>query len=61
LAHLLARMEYPDFPVPIGVFRALVKPTYETLMEDQGKEAIRRFGPGSLEKLLKSGETWDVE
>jgi 2-oxoglutarate/2-oxoacid ferredoxin oxidoreductase subunit beta len=61
LAHLLARMEYPDFPVPIGVFRSLVKPTYEDLMADQGKEAIQRFGPGSLEKLLNSGETWEVE
>jgi 2-oxoglutarate ferredoxin oxidoreductase subunit beta len=61
LAHLLARMDYPDYPVPIGIFRALKRPTYERLMEGQVAEAIERMGPGNLEKLLESGETWDVE
>lgn len=61
LAHLLARMDYPDYPVPIGVIRALRRPTYDELMQGQGDEAVKRMGVGNLEKLLESGETWEVK
>ena len=58
LAFMLARMDYPDFPVPVGVFRSVIKATYEDLMDDQVQESIRRMGPGNLETLLNSGDTW---
>ncbi len=61
LAYLLARMDYPEFPVPIGVFRSVEKPSYEELMDAQVNDAISRMGPGNLEKLLNSGDTWVVE
>jgi 2-oxoglutarate ferredoxin oxidoreductase subunit beta len=61
LAYMLARMEYPDYPVPIGVFRDIDKPTYEDLMSEQIKSAVQRFGPGDLAKLIDSGDTWVVE
>ena len=61
LAYMLARMEYPDYPVPVGVFRDVEKPTYETLLEDQIDTAIQKMGPGSLEKLINSGDTWVIE
>ncbi|HKV41023.1 MAG TPA: 2-oxoacid:ferredoxin oxidoreductase subunit beta [Blastocatellia bacterium] len=60
LAFMLARMEYPDYPVPIGVFRDVEKPTYEDLMTDQINSAVQKMGPGNLEKLINSGETWVV-
>jgi 2-oxoglutarate ferredoxin oxidoreductase subunit beta len=61
LAYMLARMDYPDFPVPVGVFRSVAKPTYEELLEAQVEDSISRMGPGSLEKLLHSGDTWVVD
>jgi 2-oxoglutarate ferredoxin oxidoreductase subunit beta len=61
LAFMLARMEYPNYPVPIGVFRDVEKPTYEDLLEEQIKSAIAKMGPGDLEKLINSGDTWIVD
>jgi 2-oxoglutarate ferredoxin oxidoreductase subunit beta len=61
LAYMLARMDYPDFPVPVGVFRSVAKPTYDELLEAQVQDSISRMGPGNLEKLLNSGDTWIVD
>jgi 2-oxoglutarate ferredoxin oxidoreductase subunit beta len=61
LAYMFARMEYPDFPVPIGIFRDVEKPTYEDMLTEQIDGAIAKMGPGNLDKLLGSGETWVVE
>jgi 2-oxoglutarate ferredoxin oxidoreductase subunit beta len=61
LAYLLSRMHYPDFPEPMGVFRAVDRPTYEDLMLDQINSAIGSKGAGRLEDLFDDGETWTVE
>ena len=60
MAYVLGRMEYPEFPVPLGVFRAIERPTYEVLLQQQIDRAFSAKGPGSLEKLLNSGETWVI-
>jgi 2-oxoglutarate ferredoxin oxidoreductase subunit beta len=60
LAYLLSRMESPQFPVPMGIFRALTRPTYENLLQDQIDRAISIRGAGNLHKLLNSGETWVI-
>jgi 2-oxoglutarate ferredoxin oxidoreductase subunit beta len=61
LAYLLSGMTYPDFPVPVGVFRNIRKPTYDELMKGQLEKSIQIFGKGDVTKLLNSGETWVVE
>jgi 2-oxoglutarate ferredoxin oxidoreductase subunit beta len=61
VAFMLARMEQPDFPQPVGIFRAVERATYEDLMINQIDAAIAKSGPGSLAKLLNSGDTWVVE
>jgi 2-oxoglutarate ferredoxin oxidoreductase subunit beta len=60
LANLLARISYPDHPVPVGVFHAEERPTLEELMAAQVLEAKGK-GEGNLENLLNSGETWVVD
>jgi len=60
-AFALASLHRPDFPMPIGVFRAVQKPTYETLLEDQVTAAQAKRGMGDLAALLHSGDTWTVE
>ena len=61
VAFMLARMEQPDFPQPVGVFRAVERASYDQLMADQIETAIAKSGPGSLEKLIYSGDMWTVE
>src|SRR5687767_3157896 len=61
VAFMLARLEQPDFPQPVGIFRAIERPTYEDMMVDQIDAAIAKSGPGNLEKLINSGDTWVVE
>lgn len=60
LAYILSRLDYPDFPVPIGVLRAVQRPTYDGIVEEQQETALMRYGEGDLEALFNSGDTWDV-
>ncbi|MCH8241486.1 MAG: 2-oxoacid:ferredoxin oxidoreductase subunit beta [Planctomycetes bacterium] len=61
LAYLLSRMHYPDFPEPMGVFRAVERPTFEDMLMDQVFAAIKERGKGTLEDLYTAGDTWVVE
>ncbi len=61
MAYLVSALEYPHFPVPVGVFRNISKPTYDELMAGQIQKSIEIYGHGNLEKLLNAGDTWTVE
>ena len=61
LALVLSRMVWPEYPVPVGVFRDVDRPTHSDLVDGQIREAIERSGEGDLAKALFSGETWTVE
>src|ERR1051325_9895432 len=58
VAFMLARMEQPDFPQPVGVFRAIERPSYDEMLAEQIDTAIAKSGPGSLDKLINSGGMW---
>jgi 2-oxoglutarate ferredoxin oxidoreductase subunit beta len=60
LAYLLSRMRQPEFPEPIGVFRAVQKPCYEDLVNDQMTRAIAQKGQGDLNKLYDSEDAFLV-
>ncbi len=60
LAYLFSRMTQPEFPEPIGVFRAVDAPRYEERLSEQIATAQKR-GKGDLTTLFTSGETWTVE
>jgi 2-oxoglutarate ferredoxin oxidoreductase subunit beta len=61
LAYLLSRMRHEDgFPEPIGVFRSVDAPRYDVQINQQVEEATQAKGPGDLEALFQSGETWEV-
>ncbi|MBI4348292.1 MAG: 2-oxoacid:ferredoxin oxidoreductase subunit beta, partial [Elusimicrobia bacterium] len=59
-AYMLAQMEQPEFPVPVGVFRAVSEPSYEQLMDQQLAAAAQKT-PADLAKLLAGPETWEVK
>lgn len=60
LSYIIGRMQYPEYPVPMGVFRSVSKPTYEDMLNEQVESAIAAKGEGNLEKLINSGETWTI-
>jgi 2-oxoglutarate ferredoxin oxidoreductase subunit beta len=58
-AYLLAKLDEEDFPVPVGVFRAVERPTFENLLLEQVTEAQKKQ-TRSLEELFRSADTWTV-
>ena len=61
LAFILARMQHPEYPVPLGVLRAVERPTYDEMMAGQIEAAISSKGAGDLATLLAGSDTWIVE
>jgi 2-oxoglutarate/2-oxoacid ferredoxin oxidoreductase subunit beta len=59
LSMALAALE-PPLPQPMGVLRAVQRPTVEALAREQEEEAARRKAP-DLAALLKSGDVWSVD
>ena len=59
-AFQLAWFDVPNQPVPMGVLRRTIRPTYEQMMHKQLDQA-RAKNPPNLEALLNSGYTWTVE
>ncbi len=60
-AYLLTQMTYPEMPVPFGVFRSIEKPTYESMLDNQIKDAVKKKGKGNLQDLIYGAETWTVK
>ena len=61
LAFFLSQLENPDFPVPLGVFRAVDAPTYEATEQGDGaRTPVAAKGPGDLARLLNGGDTWTI-
>ncbi|MFG2356679.1 2-oxoacid:ferredoxin oxidoreductase subunit beta [Streptomyces sp. NPDC048521] len=61
-AFALSRLADPDtlHHTPIGVFRSVERPVYDTAMADQLDTAIEQRGKGDLAALLAGGDTWTV-
>ncbi len=58
---MLARMRHPEMPEPMGVLRAVEGvATYDDQINDQVTVAKEKKGLGDLQKLISSGDTWDV-
>jgi 2-oxoglutarate/2-oxoacid ferredoxin oxidoreductase subunit beta len=59
-AFMLALMEQPAFPVPMGILRAVEAPCYDEMAAAQLRTATEQRGKGQVKKLLYSGTTWEV-
>jgi len=57
-ALLLSRLTAPEFPTPIGVFRAVSRTSYDTLMTEQLEKA-KSFKHQTVQELLDEGQ-WTV-
>ena len=48
------------FPEPLGVLFRQERPTYEAQVRAQVDEAIAKRGRGDLDKLFRSGDTYQI-
>lgn len=60
LAYLLSRMRHPEFPEPIGIYRAVDRPKYDEELNKQMERAREKKGRGELKELLETSDTWTV-
>jgi 2-oxoglutarate ferredoxin oxidoreductase subunit beta len=60
LAYFLSRFTYPEFPEPIGVFRAIKKPTYDEMFNKQVQDA-KKAQQKSFQDVIEEGEVWEVK
>ncbi len=51
----------PPLPLPVGVFRDVREPVYHELEAEQRKAVTAKLGAGTLDGLLRGGDTWDVK
>jgi 2-oxoglutarate ferredoxin oxidoreductase subunit beta len=60
IGFILSHMRPPRFPTPIGVYRAVKRPTYEALVNEQIERARATGGPPDLDAVFRHGGTWTV-
>lgn len=60
-ARFLAQMNDREYPVALGVYRAVRKTTYTDLLDEQVAEAMTQQGKGDFFKYLNQGDTWEVK
>jgi 2-oxoglutarate/2-oxoacid ferredoxin oxidoreductase subunit beta len=61
IQYMLANMRYPEFPVALGVIRAVGGITYDSAMTDQITEIKKTSKIKCMDDLLLHGSTWKVE
>jgi 2-oxoglutarate ferredoxin oxidoreductase subunit beta len=61
LAYLLSRMVFPAFPECVGVFRAVERPTFDAVLDEQIAAALPGQEPAPLEELFTCDDAWVVE
>jgi 2-oxoglutarate/2-oxoacid ferredoxin oxidoreductase subunit beta len=61
IAFWLTRFEPPEFPVAVGVLRAVERASYEEQIHHQIQVAKEKKGDGELRDLLFAGDTWTVK
>ena len=59
--HLLSNMQYPDYPVALGVIREIKDETYDQKLVQQIADVKKTAKIKNMDDLLKSGGTWTVK
>lgn len=60
IQYMLANMRYPEYPVALGVIRAVPGPTYEAELENQIEQVKGKSRIKCMDDLLNSGSVWEV-
>lgn len=57
---MLIRMRYPEFPVAMGIIRAVKKQTYDQAMDAQIENEKTNSKFSTLDEMFNSGDTWEI-
>jgi len=57
---MLANMQYPEYPVALGVIRNVKAHTYDEAVKEQVEDVKSKSPIKCVDDLLKSGTTWEV-
>ncbi len=60
MAYMLAHMDSPEYPVPMGVIYRVQRPVYEMQLSQQVELAQQEKGKGDLAELYRADYTWEV-
>jgi len=58
---MLANMEFPEYPIALGVIRNVKDSTYDDNVRDQVLDVMKDAKIKCVDDLLNSGETWEVK
>ena len=61
MGFFLSRMHNPDFPVPMGVFRAVEEDCYGQSVRSAEAIVHGKQGPGDWDTLIRGADSWVVE
>jgi 2-oxoglutarate/2-oxoacid ferredoxin oxidoreductase subunit beta len=61
VSFLLSNMTQPNFPEPMGVFRAVEQDPFDVLVHAQMAEARTQRGKPTLQSMLNGSESWTVQ
>lgn len=61
IQYMLANMEYPEYPIALGVIRSVSGPTYDKSVQEQIEGIQKSAKIKCMDDLLMSGSTWNVE
>ena len=61
LHFMLVRMKPPEFPMALGIIRAVEGPTYDELIYEQIDHSKKNTKIKNMDDLLNSGNTWEVK
>jgi len=61
LHSVLIDMKYPEFPIALGVIRAVKDKTYDDNVRDQVIDVREHAKIHNMDELLHSGATWEVK
>lgn len=59
--YFLANMRYPEYPVALGIIRAVEGETYENMVVEQIKQVKAKADIKCVDDLFGSGTVWTVE
>jgi len=58
---MLANMRYPEYPVALGIIRAVEGLTYDSSVHKQIESVQEKAKIKCVDDLLMSGSTWNVD
>jgi 2-oxoglutarate ferredoxin oxidoreductase subunit beta len=61
IQYMLANMRYPEYPVALGVIRAVESVTYDQSLHNQINELKKSSKVKCMDDLLMGGSTWNVD